>query len=268
MIIDLKNKTALVCASSYGIGFSCAHTLATSGANIILTSRSINNLKKAESKIKETIKKLNLKNEVFSYKVDLTDKPLIRGFIRKVKKKHKIDILLLNSGGPTPGDFSSFNSIEKFEKETSSITFPTTILIKEFIPNMKKNGFGRIINISSVGLIKPITGLAVSNASRSYLAGLMVGISNEVASYGITINTILPGIIWTKRQEQLTAIDAKKNKISKKEMIKVKASKIPSNKIGSPDDIGHLATFLSSNHASYINGQFIAVDGGMLGIKS
>jgi 3-oxoacyl-[acyl-carrier protein] reductase len=78
----------------------------------------------------------------------------------------------------------------------------------------------------------------------------------------------LPGIIWTKRQEQLTAIDAKKNKISKKEMIKVKASKIPSNKIGSPDDIGHLATFLSSNHASYINGQFIAVDGGMLGIKS
>ncbi len=268
MIIDLKNKTALVCASSYGIGFSCANILATTGANIILTSRSNKNLKNAEKKIKKTIKQFNLKNEVFSYKVDFTSKVVTKNFIMKVQRKHKIDILILNSGGPNPGDFSSFKSIEKFEKETSSITFPSALLIKKFMPYMKKKGFGRIINISSIGLIKPITGLAVSNASRSYLAGLMVGIANEVAQNGITINTVLPGIIWTKRQEQLTKIDAKKNKISFEKMIKIKSSKIPSNEIGLPNDVGYLVTFLSSSYASYINAQFISVDGGMLGLKS
>jgi len=268
MKIDLKNKTALICASSYGIGFSCANILATTNANIILTSRLESNLKKAEISIKKTIKSLNQKNKVFSYKVDFSNKSLTKEFILKVKKIHKIDILILNTGGPTPGNFSSFKSIEDFEKETSFITFSASLLIKQLLPNMKKNGFGRIINISSIGLVKPITNLAVSNASRSYLAGLMVGISNEVASYGITINTILPGIIWTKRQEQLIKIEAKINKISIKKMIQIKSNKVPSNKIGEPNDIGHLSTFLSSNYASYINGQFIAVDGGKLGIKS
>ena len=109
--------------------------------------------------------------------------------------------------------FNSFKNIESFEKETSSITFSSTLLIKQLLPGMKKNKFGRILNISSIGLRRPITNLAVSNASRAYLAGLMVGVSNEVAEYGITINTIMPGIIWTNRQKQLTKIDAKKNKV-------------------------------------------------------
>lgn len=267
MKIDLHNKTALVCASSYGIGFSCANNLALSGANIILTSRFPSNLKKAEIIIRKTIKNLYQRNRVFSYKVDFSDKYSTKIFVKKIKEIHKIDILILNTGGPAPGNFSAFKNIEDFEKETSSITYPASLLIKELLPYMKKKKFGRIINISSIGLVKPITNLAVSNASRSYLAGLMVGISNEVASFGITINTILPGIIWTKRQEQLIKIEAKIKKISINKMIKIKSANIPSNKIGKPDDVGHLSTFLCSNYASYINGQFIAVDGGLLGIK-
>jgi len=267
MKINLQNKTALICASSYGIGFSCAKILATTGANIILTSRSASNIKKAEELIKKTIKSLNYNNKVFSYKVDFSNKSSTNKFARKIKKIHKIDILILNTGGPTPGNFCAFKKVEDFERETSSITFPASLLIKEFLPHMKKKGFGRIVNISSIGLVKPITNLAVSNASRSYLAGLMVGISNEVASYGITVNTILPGVIWTKRQEQLVKIEAKIKKISIKKMIQMKCSKIPSHKIGEPDDIGHLSTFLCSQYASYINGEFIAVDGGKLGIK-
>lgn len=267
MNINLQKKTALICASSYGIGFSCANILATTGANIILTSRFMSNLKKAEISIKKTIKNLNQNNKVFSYRVNFSNKSSTKQFIRKLKKTHKIDILILNTGGPPPGNFSTFKNIEDFEKKTSSITFPASLLIKELLPYMKKKAFGRIVNISSIGLVKPITNLAVSNASRSYLAGLMVGISNEVASYGITINTILPGIIWTKRQEQLTKMEAKIKKISIKKMIEIKFSKVPSAKIGEPNDVGYLSTFLCSDYASYINGQFIAVDGGMLGIK-
>lgn len=268
MKINLKNKVALICASSDGLGFACANILSSTGANIILTSRSASNLKKAKTIIKNNIKRLGLKNNVFTFKVNLSNKISVKKFISDLKKEHKIDILILNNGGPKPGDFNSFKNIESFEKETSSITFSSTLLIKQLLPGMKKNKFGRILNISSIGLRRPITNLAVSNASRAYLAGLMVGVSNEVAEYGITINTIMPGIIWTNRQKQLTKIDAKKNKVGFEEMIAIKSMQVPSKKMGGPEDVGYLATYLCSDYASYINGQFIAVDGGMLGIKS
>ena len=131
---------------------------------------------------------------------------------------------------------------------------------------MRKNKFGRIINISSIGLAKPITGLAVSNASRAHLGGLMTGIANENASYGITLNTILPGVIWTDRQLMLTENEANAAGISLDDMIKKKASSLPTGTMGKPDDVGTLATFLSSEMAGYINSQFISVDGGLLGL--
>ena len=111
MKINLQNKTALICASSYGIGFSCAKILATTGANIILTSRSASNIKKAEELIKKTIKSLNYNNKVFSYKVDFSNKSSTNKFARKIKKIHKIDILILNTGGPTPGNFCAFKKV-------------------------------------------------------------------------------------------------------------------------------------------------------------
>lgn len=268
MKINLENKLALICASSYGLGFSCANILAMSGADVILTSRNTKNLNKAKKDIENNINKLNQKNKVFTYKVDLTKKDSTKKFTSEICKKHKIDILILNNGGPKPGNFESFRNIDVFEKETSTITFSASLLIKKLLPNMKKNKFGRIINISSIGLRKPITNLAVSNASRAYLAGLMVGVSNEVSKYKITVNTIMPGIIWTNRQKQLTEIDAKQNKVSIKQMIAIKSKSVPTNTIGEPNDVGYLTTYLCSEYASYINGQFIAVDGGMLGIKS
>ena len=97
-----------------------------------------------------------------------------------------------------------------------------------------------------MGLAKPITGLAVSNASRAHLAGLMTGIANENARYGITLNTILPGVIWTDRQLLLTENDAKNSGITLDEMIERKSSSMPSGEMGKPDDVGTLATFLSS----------------------
>ena len=186
--------------------------------------------------------------------------------VNALKNYNPIDILILNSGGPAPGDFNSFESIDDFEKKCSEITFPATYLIQHLLPSMRSRGFGRIINISSMGLAKPITGLAVSNASRAHLAGLMTGIANENARYGITLNTILPGVIWTDRQLLLTENDAKNSGITIDEMIERKSSSMPSGEMGKPDDVGTLATFLSSVEANYINSQCIAVDGGLLGL--
>jgi 3-oxoacyl-[acyl-carrier protein] reductase len=267
MKINLKGKTSLICASSRGLGFSCAENLASSGSNIILTGRSKENLEVAKSAILKKISNDNgAKIIISTIQVNLYNRANIKAFLNKLADYPALDILVLNNGGPAPGNFESFESVSDFEKKSSAITYAATSLIKHVLPSMRKNKFGRIINISSIGLAKPITDLAVSNASRAYLGGLMTGIANENAAYGITLNTILPGIIWTDRQLMLTENEAKEASISLDDMIKEKAASIPTGAMGKPDDVGTLATFLSSVEAGYINSQFISVDGGLLGL--
>lgn len=266
MKINLVGKTALICASTKGLGFACAKNLGSAGCDIILTGRSDENLVVAKKEIELFLSSINVSISIFTLRVDLNDMKNVVDMFDALKNHNPIDILILNSGGPAPGDFDSFDSIVDFEKKCSEITYPATYLIQHLLPSMRSRGFGRIINISSMGLAKPITGLAVSNASRAHLAGLMTGIANENASYGITLNTILPGVIWTDRQLLLTENDAKNLGITVEEMIERKSSSMPSGEMGKPDDVGTLATFLSSAEANYINSQCIAVDGGLLGL--
>jgi len=266
MEINLNGKTSLVCASSRGIGYSCAKNLAVAGSNIILTGRNENTLNEAKANILEIAHVHSKKITVSSIKVDLDKKDELHSLIDSLDSYDGIDILILNSGGPAPGKFDDFETIDDFEEKSSMITFPASSLIKKVLPVMKKRKWGRIINISSIGLAKPITGLAVSNAARGHLGALMVGIANENACHGITLNTVLPGIIWTDRQKYLTESDAASLGIGFEEMKDRKSSSIPSGVMGDPDDVGHLVTFLSSDYASYINSQFISVDGGLLGL--
>lgn len=266
MKVDLSGKMSLVCASTKGLGFSCAENLASAGSNIILTGRSNKNLDEAKAKIISKIGNLADEISITTIKVDLNTKEEINTLIQKLNSFATIDILILNSGGPAPGDFNSFTSILDFEQKCSEITYSATSLIKYVLPKMKAANYGRIINISSIGLAKPITGLAVSNAARAHLGGLMTGIANENAQYGVTLNTILPGVIWTDRQLMLAENDAKNAGICVEDMIKQKNSSLPTGSMGKPDDVGTLATFLSSKFAGYINSQFISVDGGLLGL--
>jgi len=266
MKIDLEGKTSLICASTKGLGYACAENLASAGSNIILTGRSEENLLVAKSNIEKKIANIGKMISISTIQVDLDDRSGIAELLAKLTDYPDIDILILNSGGPAPGNFDSFDNISEFEEKCSAITFPASSLIQHALPAMKKNKFGRIINISSIGLAKPITGLAVSNASRAHLGGLMTGIANENARYGITLNTILPGVIWTDRQLMLTENEAKEAGITLDEMIEKKAASLPTGTMGKPDDIGCLATFLCSIEAGYINSQFISVDGGLLGL--
>jgi len=266
MKIDLSGRTALILASSKGLGFSSAMNLAKSGCNVILTGRSEENLKKAVIKIRSESEKNNTKPNVDFFQIDLNSSEELKVFEKKLAVLPEIDILILNSGGPSPGNFDYFSDAKDIEDESSKITYPAMMFMKSVLPSMKKNKWGRIINISSIGLARPITEIAVSNASRSFLAGLMVGIANENAQHGITLNTVLPGIIWTDRQKMLAEHDSKALGMSINKVISNKAKLVPSEKLGDPDDVGFLVTFLSSDNAKYINGQFIAVDGGLLGL--
>lgn len=266
MKINLEGKTALVCASTKGLGYSCAENLACSGSNIILTGRSNETLAAAKSSILGKIGDIAKTISISTIKVNLDDRNEIESLLAELTNYQTIDILIINSGGPAPGNFDSFESISDFELKCSAITYAASSLIKHVLPSMRKNKFGRIVNISSIGLAKPITGLAVSNASRAHLGGLMTGIANENAAYGITLNTILPGLIWTDRQLKLAENDAKIAGIPVDDIIKQKEASLPTGAMGKPDDIGTLATFLSSEAAGYINSQFISVDGGLLGL--
>lgn len=266
MKINLDGMTSLICASTKGLGFSCAENLALAGSNIILTGRSQETLALAKSSIEDKLSVAGTTISISTIQVDLDDKEGIDSLLNKLTDYPAIDILILNSGGPAPGNFDSFDSISDFEKKCSAITYAASSLIKYALPSMRKNNYGRIINISSIGLAKPITGLAVSNASRAHLGGLMTGIANENAAFGITLNTILPGVIWTDRQLMLAENDAKAAGISVDDMVKQKAASLPTGAMGKPDDVGTLATFLSSPAAGYINSQFISVDGGLLGL--
>lgn len=267
MKINLDGKLALVCASTRGLGYACAKGLVLAGSSVILTGRSKAGLEIAKTKLlNETNNEKNI-DRIFINKVDLDDRQDFERFMIELKDYPSIDILVINSGGPAPGDFNSFDDMNDFEEKCNQITFPATRLIKNVLLGMRDKKWGRIINISSIGLAKPITGLAVSNASRAYLAGLMTGIVNENAEFGITLNTILPGIIWTDRQKSLTEHDANISGVSFDEMVQIKASSVPTRTMGKPEDVGNLLTFLASEYAGYVNGQNIAVDGGLLGIS-
>ena len=255
-----------MCASTRGLGYASAKGLLEAGSSVILTGRSESGLKDAKANLMTELKNAPNKGSIFTIKVDLDDRADFERFMDELGKYPNIDILVINSGGPAPGNFESFLNESDFEDKCNQITFPATKLIKYVLVGMRNKKWGRIINISSIGLVKPITGLAVSNASRAYLAGLMTGIANENARFGITLNTILPGIIWTDRQKSLTEHDAEMSGVSFEEMVEKKMSSIPTGTMGKPEDVGSLVTFLASNYAGYVNSQCIAVDGGLLGV--
>lgn len=266
MQISLKGKVALVCASTRGLGYACALGIVKAGGDVIITGRTLSGLENAKSQLLASAEEAGVCASIHTMVVDLDDRSAFDGFLENLNHYHKIDILIANSGGPAPGDFNSFSSVAEFEQKCNEITYAASSLIKHVLPYMKEKNWGRIINISSIGLAKPITGLAVSNASRAHLAGLMTGIANENAAFGVTVNTVLPGIIWTDRQMSLTQHDANLNHISLEEMTERKSASVPAGKMGEPEDVGNLVTFLSSDYAGYITSQNIAVDGGFLGL--
>jgi 3-oxoacyl-[acyl-carrier protein] reductase len=254
----MKKRNALILASSEGIGLGCSAELIKSCDSITLVGRSQKKLEQAYRILKR------MGNHIEIISCDLSVIKQVESLCNQIKKKN-ISILIINSGGPSPGSFTEL-SVDELVAYTNDIVIPALMLLKAALPYMRKTKWGRIINISSIGLIKPIPHLAVSNASRGLLANLMNGIAQDEAKYGITLNQVLPGIIWTARQKLLTEFDAAQKKITLKECMKQKVGQIPSGKFGTPQHVGSLVAYLCSNDAQYITGQSIAVDGGLLGV--
>jgi 3-oxoacyl-[acyl-carrier protein] reductase len=250
MDLGLKNKLALVLASSKGLGKAVAIELAKEGARVIICGTDASALAATEAEIRSLAP-----GNVASFVCDITDEKQRRELVaQSIKTFGDIEILITNTGGPAAGDFEQF-SLDDWKHLYNLLFLSAVDIIRLVLPGMKKNRFGRILTITSVAVKQPADNLISSNAVRTSLLGLVKSLSNEVAIHGITVNNLLPGYTHTNRLKQLAEKNPKVDQVKEN---------IPMKRFGTPEEFAAAAAFLVSERASYITGQSLAVDGGWI----
>jgi len=263
MNLGLKNKVALVLASSKGLGFACAKGLYEEGANVVICSRSKDNLNIAKKKI-EVLESINSSNKVFPIVADLLYEDQIKNLVEKtVNEFGRIDSLIHNAGGPPSGP------IEKITKEEWSNSIDLNLrsfiyITNMVIPIMKNQKEGRIIAITSVSVKQPLNNLVLSNTTRLGVVGFAKTLTNEFGKYNILVNVVCPGPTLTDRMKELIDTTVKNTGKSYEEVEKTWINTIPLGRLGKPEELANLVVFLASKRASYITGTVIQVDGGFV----
>lgn len=257
MEFGLEGKSAIVAAGSKGLGLECAKTLAKEGANVTIFSRTKTSLDRAEKQIAS----LN-GGRVHTVTADLRNKiDLERVVNEAVDIYGGVDILVNNSGGPALGPFSAVTEdewLDGLESEVMSVVR----LCKLVIPQMKARGGGRIINITTVGVIKPQPGLVLSDATRHCVLGLAQNLAVELAKDNILVNTVCPGPISTGRLEEAIQKRAEHDSISLEEAEEYWLNLIPLRRFGEPRDLADFVAFLASDRGGFITGTVTQIDGG------
>jgi len=253
MNLYIENKNALVCGSTQGIGKASAIALAEEGANVTLVARN-------EEKLKAVLVELPNQDQHHSY--------IIADFSNPQELKEKIEasqlnfhILINNTGGPAGGPI--FNAaVDEFDSAFTQHLKCNHILVQALAPFMKKEGYGRIINIISTSVKQPLDGLGVSNTIRGAVANWSKTMANELGQFGITVNNVLPGATATERLNEIINNKAKKTGKSVDEVIQTMKNAAPAKRFAQPEEVANAVVFLASERASFINGINVPVDGG------
>lgn len=255
MKIDLTGKTALVCGSTQGIGKAIAMQLSECGASVILMARSEDKLKQSQSEL--IVKGGAQHNYVVA---DFSSNDSVVEAIKKLENS-SIDILINNTGGPAAGKVSEAN-IDDFIAAFKAHLVNNQLLSQALIPNMKSKSWGRIVNIISTSVKVPLPNLGVSNTIRGAVGNWSKTMANELASFGITVNNILPGATETERLGSIITNKSSKLNIDSDHVRQEMLNEIPMGRFGRPEEPAYAAAFLCSEFASYITGTNIVVDGG------
>ncbi len=253
MDMGISGKLALVCASSRGLGLGCAEALAAEGVNLVMNARGAEALEAAAEAIRRAHGV-----EVRTVAVDVTTP---EGQQAVLEAAEGAEILVNNAGGPPPGMWTDWER-EDFIKALDANMLTPIALIKGLVPAMMERGWGRVVNITSQAVRAPIPVLGLSNAARAGLTGYVAGTSRQVAASGVTINNLLPGIHATDRADALDESVARAEGITMEEARARRAATIPAGRYGTRQEFGAVCAFLCSQHAGYIVGQNILVDGG------
>jgi 3-oxoacyl-[acyl-carrier protein] reductase len=243
MELGLNGKTAIVCAASSGLGRACATMLAREGVDVVINGRTAETLAEAAAAIRAEAPNVTVKTVVG----DVT-KPDVREAL--VGAFSQIDILVNNAGGPPPGDFRDWDR-DVWIAAVDQNLLSAVELIRLTADQMAERGFGRIINITSSAVRVPIPVIGLSNATRAALTNFVFGLVPQFSARGVTINNLLPGPFDTNRLR------------NSKELTKHLTGNPVAGRVGRPEEMGAMCAFLCSQHAGYITGQNILMDGGL-----
>lgn len=254
MDFGIKGKTALVCASSKGLGLGCARALAQEGTNLVINARGDVDLQAAAADIRA-----EFGVKVTPVAADITTPEGREQVLAACDGR--ADILVNNAGGPPPGHWPDWDRDDFIAALDANMLAPIA-LIQALVPDMMTQGWGRVVNITSQSVKAPIGVLGLSNTARTGLTGFVAGTARQVAGAGVTINNLLPGIHATDRATALDAGVVKARGITMAQAQAERMATIPAGRYGTAAEFGAACAFLCSQHAGFIIGQNILLDGG------
>ena len=258
MNLGIKNRWALVCGASKGLGLGCAQALVQEGVNVVIVARGAELLESAAADLRAH-HATPAETEVIAVAADITTE---EGRAAVFAVRREFDIVVTNAGGPPPGDFREWDRAAWIKAVDANMLTPIE-LIKATVDGMAARGFGRIINITSSAVKSPIDVLGLSNGARSGLTGFVAGVArSKIAGQGVTINNLLPGLFDTDRIKTTMAGAAKKQGVELDVLLNSRRNAIPARRLGQPQEFGAICAFLCSVHAGYITGQNVLADGG------
>jgi 3-oxoacyl-[acyl-carrier protein] reductase len=252
MDLGIRAKRALVCASSKGLGRGCAEALAAAGVDLVMNAHGAEALEAAATAIRAAHQV-----GIVTVAADITTEAGRAAVLRH----GPFDILVTNAGGPPPGLWSDW-AREDFIRALDANMLTPIALMQAVLPGMMAQGWGRVVNITSVSVKAPIATLGLSNAARAGLTGFVAGTARQVAGKGVTINNLLPGIHATDRAIALDGAVVKARGISLEQAVAERSAAIPAGRYGTAAEFGATCAFLCSQHAGFIVGQNILLDGG------
>jgi 3-oxoacyl-[acyl-carrier protein] reductase len=257
MDLGLKAKVALVAAASKGLGRAAAMELAREGARVVICARTEAVLRVAADEIERATG-----GEVLAVVADVSEPEDIERLVQTtVDRLGRLDILVTNAGGPPAGYLMDLGD-DAWRAAVELTLMSVVRLCRAVIPHMQKNGWGRIINITSISVKQPIDNLLLSNALRTGVVGLAKTLSGQLARDGITVNCVCPGWTLTDRVAELNAARARELGVPAEKVEQQVTLNIPLGRMGQPEELAALIAFLASERAGYITGTAIQVDGG------
>jgi 3-oxoacyl-[acyl-carrier protein] reductase len=257
MDLGLKNRVALVAASSQGIGRATAEGFAAEGCRVAMCARNSHTLQAAADNIRK-----EYGVEVLAEAFDVTDAAAVGRFVAAVAQKFgTVDICVTNAGGPPAKGFLSA-SLEEWQRALEMNFLSTVYFAREVIPHMQRQRWGRIITLTSITTKQPVADLVLSNAARAAVVGLVKSLANEFGKDGILVNNVGPGFTATDRLKELAKTRAGASGKTEQDLFAGWAADAALKRLGQPREVAETIVWLASERASYITGQTVLVDGG------